>query len=220
MRRVAAITLLTGAVIAAPVTGTASAADEWRGPRLVVGVLAGVQQPDLDLADFSWDVTAQTTYGAQALVGFGRFGAGVRLWRARTTQETGLPDVADPTVRLTTWEIVTEGRVLRVLGTELLGTASVGRLHLGYEPDRLTVALPGASQPLEVAFEPIDEWTVAIGATVRRRLLGSWAVGLQMDHRWFGLDTAHRSGDAVAFERHRFGNWGARLALSWLWSRP
>jgi hypothetical protein len=106
---------------------------------------------------------------------------------------------------------------VRVLGAGVSGSLSVGRLHLGYDPDRTTYVIPGSSEPIEVRYDPIDEWMVAAGVVVRRSLLGALGAGLQVDHTWFALDTAHRDGDEIVLERRRFGTWGARFELGWRW---
>lgn len=186
-------------------------------PRITLGVLGGVTQPDPGLSDFRWDVSARPVWGAQALVDVGPATVGLRLKRFATTQGTGLPDAPpDPAVRVTTVDALSELSLVSLPFGRLLGRASLGRMHLGYDPDRLLVDSPGLPEPIEVAYEEIDEWVYGLGGGLRRPL-GPTSLTLVVDRTWFSLDTAHRNGAEIEYERRSFGSWDARLELSVSW---
>ncbi len=189
-----------------------------RGPWLSVGVLTGTTQLDAELADYQWITTPRMAWGAQALVGTGRFATGMRLWRTQTTQSIGDWGPA-PTVRATSWELVGEGRLAEAWGTRLLATLGAGRLHLGYDPDRITIQPSGPGTEIVVDLLPVNEWIAGAGLALRRKVMARWTVGLAADHRIFGLDTAHRVGDAIVVGRETFGDWSARVELGWLYTR-
>jgi len=183
-----------------------------------VGLIAGTTQFDAGLADYQWDTTPQAGWGVLALVGRGRLAFGLRAWRASTTQSIG--DLGEaPAVHATSWEMVGEGRLAEVMGIRVLAIASAGRLHLGYEPDRITIQ-PGASGPIVVDLGPEGTWIAGGGLMLRRAVLPAWRVGLGADVRAFSIDTAHRAGDEIVFGRARFGDWSARVELAWqVWQR-
>ena len=180
-----------------------------------VGVLAGTTQPDTDLANYRWDVGGQRAYGVQALLGRDRWGAGLRLFRWSTSQSTGLLGFADvPTVRLTSWQMFAQFRAVSLLGVRVLGSGSVGRVHLGYNPDQLILD-DGVSTPVVVDFKPLDEWMLGLGLGVERDLFSSLSVGAELERTYFSLDTAHQNGGVIEQNRESFGNWNLRLRLSW-----
>lgn len=181
---------------------------------LSAGLLGGSAQLDGRLADYQWDVLPRVGWGAEALAGTGRFATGVRLWATRTTQRIGVAGEPDPTVRATSIEVVGRGRVASIAGLEVSVNASAGRLHLGYDPDRVTIATSGP--PVEVRFDPVDEWIGGGGLGLRRSLGRDWSASLEVDRRVFGLRTAHRNGDEIEVTRETFGDWNARLGLAWL----
>ena len=43
----------------------------------------------------------------------------------------------------------------------------------------------------------------------------AWALALSAEASTFALDTAHRRGDEIVYQRDRFWNWSARLAVTW-----
>src|SRR5205823_4816649 len=90
-------------------------------------------------ADVQWDVRPRAAWGAESLAGRGPWGLGARAWRATTTQAIGQPGAASADLALTTLEVVGAWRVGGVLGTDLLATATIGRLWLGYRPDQVTI---------------------------------------------------------------------------------
>jgi hypothetical protein len=44
--------------------------------------------------------------------------------------------------------------------------------------------------------------------------------GLAVEREVFALDAAHRNGNTVTAGREAFGNWSARLELSWFFRQP
>jgi len=190
------------------------AAGDWAA----LALLTGSTQPDAALADYQWDTRPKMAWGAQALAGRGRFGAGVRLWSSRTTQQVDLAGVAvSPTVRSTSVELVGRVRVADLRGLRLLAAASGGRLHLGYDPDRLAIPTGGGS--IEVSFAPVYEWIAGVGAAVERPLGAHWTVGAQVERRGWALDTAHRSSAQIVNARESFGEWNARFEFARVFSR-
>jgi hypothetical protein len=171
----------------------------------------GATGPDASLADYQWDVRQHPGWGAQAMVGAGRFAAGLRLWQFQTTQRIDLDDgTPSPAVRSTSVELVGDGALAEAWGMRFSAMASVGRVHLGYHPDQLTIQSAGT----EVRLAPVDEWIAGGGLKVRRPVAPAWNVGLEVDHRVFGLDTAHRNGAEIEHRRETFGEWSARFELS------
>jgi hypothetical protein len=110
---------------------------------------------------------------------------------------------------------VGQGRLATVLGNQLLAVGSVGRVHLGYDPDRITINPGGLGSTIDVELAAVNEWIVGGGLAVKRSLTPDWATGLEVDYRVFSMDTAHRSGDEIVLERQSFGEVSARLALAW-----
>src|SRR5262249_15206693 len=114
--------------------------DRSRHPWLTGAGLTGSTQLDPPMADYQWETSARPSSGAQASAGVGRWGAGLGVWRTQTTQERGTPGATlKPAVRATTAELVGQYRVVEVLGTHLSASASVGRIHLGYDPDQVSI---------------------------------------------------------------------------------
>lgn len=187
---------------------------------LSLGALSGSTSWDGTLSNYQWDVRPQAAWGAAVRAGRGRFGLGARLWTTSTTQGLGAPGLpVTPRVRATSWEVTGEARVLDVVGLPLLATASGGRLHLGYDPEHLSVD-PGTGTPIDIDFRPIDEWTGGFGLATRHALRGPWMAGLAVEREVFALDAAHRNGDIVTAGRESFGNWSARLELGWFSRQP
>lgn len=195
--------------------GSAGTRPAGGGAWLSLGLLTGSTRSDPRLADYQWDVSLRPAWGAQALVGRGRLAAGVRLWRLQTTQRIDLPGATvSPQVGLTSVELVGLGRLGAIGGTELLLTAGVGRRHLGYDPDQITIPVSRPGIPIVVPLSAVDEWTGGGGLAVRRGLGPRWSLGLGVDLEFFGLDTAHRSGAAVVYGRESLGEWSARLEIA------
>jgi hypothetical protein len=187
---------------------------------LSLGALSGSTSWDGTLANYQWDVRPQAAWGIVARAGRGRWSASARLWTTSTTQGLGAPGLpVTPHVRATSWELTGEARVLDVAGLPLLATASGGRLHLGYDPEHVSVD-PGTGTPIDIDFRPIDEWTGGFGLATRHALRGPWMAGLAVEREVFALDAAHRNGDTVTAGREAFGNWSARLELSWFVRQP
>ena len=199
--------------IAAP-TAAPEAPPPARGTAwLSVGLLAGGMLADSRLADYQWDTSLRPAFGAQALAGRGPLQLGARLWSAQTTQRIDLPgSTAEPRVRLTTVELVGMGRVATLGSSEILISGEVGRLHLGYHPDQVTI--PGPGIPIVAQFSALDEWTGGGGVGMRRGWGSRWSLALGVQHDFFGLDTAHRSGAAVVYGRESLGDWNAHLEVA------
>ena len=214
------LTTARGATAAPEGQGGDAARDP--GSRWVsIGILGGSTRLHHGLADYQWDMTPRVDWGAQTLVGSGRFAAGLRLWRTQTTQQI---DPADPTaaarVGATSTELVGHGRLATTLGCDVVAVASAGLLHLGYHPDRVTITPTGGGGPIAVDLLPVNEWIGGAGLALRRPLRGPWAAGVELDHRLFALDTAHRNGSVIEYGRQTFGDWSARLELAWVSRRP
>jgi len=187
---------------------TGAVAGRW----MSLGLLGGPTLPDPSLDDYQWSMTPRFGWGAETLAGVGRYAAGIRLWTTRSPQELGVSGApATTTVTRTSWELVGRATVARVAGFELCASASAGRVHLGYDPDQVSIPSPGG--PVEVNFAALNEWIGGGGLGVRRPLAHRWSAGLEIEHRIFALDTAHRAGTNVVSERSTFGDWSARLAL-------
>jgi hypothetical protein len=177
-----------------------------------VGLIAGTTQFDAKLADYQWDTTPRAGWGVRALVGRGPLACGLRAWRASTTQSIG--DLGEPPdVHATSWELIGEGGLIEVMGTRVLATGSAGRLHLGYQPDRITIQPPGTS-PIVVDLEPVGAWIVGGGLMLRRAVAAAWTVGLGAEVRMFSIDTSHRAGDVIVQAREALGDWSARFELA------
>ena len=195
-----------------------AAADDTPGPRwrLAVGPALGVTLPDRSLDDYRWDVSPALQSGAQATIYRGRFAAGVRVLRSRTTQSSGIPGATQaPDVNMTSFEVVALVRAVEFKGAELWGSVQSGLLHMGYDPDRLTFD-PGAGGPVTVDYDPISELDVGLGLEVRGELMTHVALSLQAEATTFALDTVHRRGNEIVEGRDRFYGWSLRLQVSWL----
>jgi hypothetical protein len=175
-----------------------------------IGLLAGSTWMDPSLADYRWDLSARPGVGVQALASAGRFATGLRMWRTGTTQATGLDAPASVDLHATSGELIGRGRMATLFGADVNVVASVGRLHLGYEPDEIAVPAQGT-----VELRPIDEWIYGTGLAFERPLFGRWGADLEVNRRFFGLDTAHRNGNEIEYRRQTFGDWSARLGLAW-----
>jgi hypothetical protein len=187
----------------------AGAAPRWAS----VSLLAGTTAFDGRLTDYQWDVVPRAAWGAQALAGLGPVGAGVRVWRSGATQRLNLDGVGDPHVSATQLELVGRARLLRTWGTDVHATAAGGRLFLGWSPGEVSVPVSGG-EPVIVSFAPVHEWTGAGGLALEHAVAGPWRAGVQVERRWFGLDTAHRAGSEIVRQRESFGEWSARLELA------
>lgn len=189
------------------------------GPWLEAGAALGGLALDEDLADYRWDTSPATQWGARVLAGRGPFALGLGAWRSGTTQDTGLPGEVPPlAVSVSAVALTGLVRVATPLGWELRLGGQAGRLHAGWEPASLKVDT-GAGEPVDVVFEDIDEWLVGVTAEVQRELGRGLVAVAQADWSSFSLETAHRRGDAIVEQRERFGAWSARVQVGWRWSR-
>jgi hypothetical protein len=216
VRGAAAVTGALALLLAATGTARADADTAAQRPWVSLGVLTGSTQADASLADYQWETTPQMAFGAQALVGAGRFATGFRWWSAQTTQVLGLPaPTTDPSVHWNTAELVGQGRLVSVLGNQFMATASMGRMFLSYHPDHVAIDT-GTGTPTVVDFKPVDEWIGGAGLGIQRPLHDSWRLGVEVEHRIFALDTAHRNGSVIETGRQSFGDWSARFEIAWL----
>lgn len=207
-----AIALACAAEPARAANGSA-AAD--RAAWVSIGALSGSAMPDAALANYQWTTLPRAAWGAQALAGRGPLAAGLRLWRTQTRQENVLPGgTLTSTVHLTSVEAVGRVRMWRVLGTDVLGSTGVGWLRIGWDPNRLEIDTGGGA-PIEVRFEPVNEWIAGAGLAFSRPVAAGWSAGLELDRRVFRMDTAHRNGSTIEYRRGTFGDWNARFALAW-----
>jgi hypothetical protein len=214
------VTAGIGALLLASVGGAAaSPRDGARDPGsrwFSIGLMSGSTRLDSGLSDYRWDMTPRMDWGAQALAGRGRFATGLRVWRAQTSQLIDPADAASAAqVRVTTTELVGHGRFATALGCDFMAVASTGLLHLGYHPDRVTVAPPLGGTPVAVDLAPVNEWVGGAGLAMRRPIGGAWAAGMEVEHGFFALDTAHRNGSTIEYGRRTFGDWSARFELAW-----
>ena len=184
----------------------AAAAPVWAA----LGIAGGVQQPDGHLADYQWSTTPHGAFGAAARVGMGRWSAGLDGWTTTATQR--LDATTASTVRSTRIELVTEARLTSLAGVDLFASLGAGRLHLGYDPDRVTIDTGGGATTVDLAS--ISTWVGGGGLGLRRALAAGWLAGLAVDHRIYALDTAHREGGSIVERRETFGDWSARFELT------
>lgn len=194
--------------------GTVAHADSGaqRHPIVIsIGALAGSAQPDARLADYQWDLRPRTAWGIEGLIGQGRFVGGVRAWRAGASQYLDPSTVAR--VHSTRVELVGKGRLAQLWCADVLAIAGVGRIHLGYSPDEITIDA-GAGAPMVVRLVPIDEWSAGGGLGVRRSIAARWVAGVEVERGVFALETAHRAGGGIETGRETLGDWSARLTLA------
>ena len=188
-------------------------------PSLSLGLLAGVAKPDDAMADHQFEITPQPAWGARVRSALGPADLGLRVWSSPNTQRLGLSGLEDPQTRTTTWDIAGRLRVARFLGQALHATASVGRLALTYQPSSLSIPVGGGAPPVMVALDPVHEWVTGAGLAFERGIGRQWAVDVELEHRWFGLDTAHSAGGSLVESRERFGTWDVRVGWNWIHGR-
>ena len=172
---------------------------------------------DRDLENYRWETKPARLTGVEMTLSRGRFAAGARLWGSHTSQASGIPgETQAPRVNLTGLGAVARVRALKLNVVELWGTGYAGRLHFGYEPDRLTFDPGGVAEPVTVEYAPISEWEFGYGAQVRTELVRQLAVAVEVGRSAFALDTAHRRGDEIVQSREWFHSWTIQLQISWL----
>ncbi len=178
-----------------------------------IGVLSGSSMPDAALANYQWHVLPRTAWGAEALAGRGALAAGLRFWRTQTTQTSELPSgTFTSAVHLTSLEAVGRVRLARALGVDVMGATSLGRVRVAWDPDQISIDT--GSGPIEATFAPVNEWIAGAGVAFSRPLVAGWSAGLDLDRRFFRMDTAHRNGNAIEYRRDTFGDWSARFELA------
>ena len=207
---VCALTLAWAAVSLA----TPSAAGPL-GAWVEAGAVLGASSPDASLADYQWDVSPHPAWGAQAMAGLGGKAIGLRWSRSSTTQALGDgASVPSADVSLTAIEVVARAQVLRVAAARMYATGTAGRLHLGYDPDQVTIDVPG-SGPVDVALAPVNTWAWGGGLGVEHPLGTRFTGALEVTRRVFSLETAHRNGGAIETGEQGFAEWNARFVLGW-----
>jgi hypothetical protein len=201
---------LVAAAVFGMLVATASPASSAVAPRFTLGVLAGMVQEDPRLADYQWSGRASGTWGAQAVVGVGRWSGGLRWLTNGTTQS--LESDATSVVRLNRLEAIGRTRMASFAGIELEAGMGLGWARVSWDPDQTTVETPGG--PIDVEFAPIDELVFSAGLMAHRELPGLLRVGLELEHHRLALDTAHRDGSGIVEARESFGGYGVRLELA------
>jgi hypothetical protein len=198
--------------------GLAAASPAGAGPLgawLEAGVVGGMNAPDASLRDYQWDVSPHAAFGAQAMAGLGKHALGLRWSRSGTTQSLGEgASVATADVSLTGLELVARAQVVRAATARLYATGTAGRLRLGYDPENVTIDVPGTG-PVDVALAPVDTWAFGGGLGVEHPLGTRWTGALEVTRRFFSLETAHRNGSEIEYGRQGFGEWNARFVLGW-----
>lgn len=189
------------------------------GPWVAIGGLTGATQFDGHLADYQWNVTPRAALGLQALAGVGRVGAGLRVSQVRTTEHIAQASVSDPSVHATRLDLEGRAQLLKTFGLRLDAFGTIGRLHLGYAPNHVTLAAPGGGSGIEVELAPVDTWSSGMGFALRRQVLGDWSAGVELERQQFALDTAHRSGNSIVLQNERFSEWSTRLELARVYGR-
>lgn len=188
-------------------------------PSLSLGLLAGAAKPDDAMALHQFEIAPQPAWGARVRAAWGPADLGVRVWSSPNTQTLGLSGVEDPQTRTTTWDLAGRVRVARFLGQSMHATASIGRMALTYQPTSLSIPVGGGEPPVMVALDPLHEWVTGAGLAFERGIGRHWAVDLELEHRWFGLDTAHGAGGSLVESRERFGTWDVRVGWNWIHGR-
>jgi hypothetical protein len=176
---------------------------------VTVGIepFAGAVALDAHLGDYEWETSPQAVWGAALRADFARFAAGLRFRSAGTAQRAAWPgEEHSLDVSLRSLEGFGTVRLASVAGVGLSAGGHVGRLRLGWSPDRLAIGEAG-SEPLSIAFDPIMESLAGAGLEARRALPSGFELALTVDRTWFRLDTAHRRGDEIVEARETFGNW-------------
>jgi len=182
-------------------------------PAFSLGVSSGTTRFDPHLSDYQWNLAPRAAWGAQAGVSLGRFGLALRGWTSSARQHVDASaSVTDPLVRVTTLDLAGEAEVARPLGLSLLARAAVGRVAIGYSPDRVTLDAGGT--PVTVDLAPVHAWSWAGGGALRHPLLPGWTATIAVERTGFAFDTAHRAGPSVEYARESFGNWNGRLELA------
>jgi hypothetical protein len=201
-------------MLGAVVSEIVDTSSHWR---LAVGTIAGVYAFDPRLDNYRWDTRPAMQWGAQAAVVRGRFAGGLRAWRTKTSQGSGIPgESRAPTVNVTAIEVMAQVRIINYRRVELWSAVHSGRIHMGYDPDRLTFNPGGAGIPVTVDYKSISEWDFGAGIEVRSQIARGVALSLHAEQSSFALDTAHRNGTEVLRSRERFYSWQVRLQIAWL----
>ncbi len=196
---------------------TSAVAGEQAEWWLAAGLGAGAVNPDQSLDNYRWDTRPAALFAAEAIAGRGRFAGGVRLTRWQTHQGTGLALAEpDPRVRLTSVDFLGQVRVLERAGWQLWGTALIGQMGLRYAPDQTIIPTGVPGGDITVHYDPIDEMNLGLGLALKRDFGDQVSAALLAEQSRFSLDTSHRRGDEIVFERQEFVNWSYRLQISWV----
>lgn len=206
--------LLAGVALSATATSAAALT-----PRLSFGLMAGAALPDAGLEQQQFEITPQPAWGARARLGIESADVGLRMWTSDNSQTLGLTGVEDPRMRSTTWDVLGRVRVARFLGQSMHLTASAGRMALTFDPRSLSIPVGGGGPAVAVSLDPIHEWVTGAGLAFERGVGRRWAVDLEVEHRWYGLETASQAGGSPVASRERFGEWDVRVGWNWLHGR-
>lgn len=214
----------------------------WRGDRILAGAFAvaicslgppafaagfaggvsaylGARALDASLDDYRWDVEPARALGAEAWIARSRLELALAVERSSTEQGTGLPGVSSaPRVDLTHVALRLRTRLFSLGPVRCHGGVGLGRLHLGWNPDRATYEVAGLPDPLTIEYAPVDTWRSELELGARIALPGPVDVGLASTWSRFDLETAHRDGDGIVERTDTFSTLDARVFLSWsLW---
>ncbi len=184
---------------------------------LATSLGAGAISPDQDLANYRWDTTATAQYALQATAGQNRWAAGIRFSRWATTQGTGLAaDGPEPEVRLNSFDLVAQMRLVQWAGFEMWGTGLAGLVNLTYTPDQLVIDGIGAGDDVTVNYDPITETNLGLGVELRHAFGRQLKASIAAERAGFKLDTSHRRGNEIVNDRESFQNWSLRLQVAWV----
>lgn len=209
--RIGVAALLTCALLAHASWAYAAEPFAWCS----LGILGGTTMMDPDLAHYQWDIRPSGAWGVVALAGRGPFAIGVRGSRSNTTQRLTLAGVTtpSPSVVLTTLDVTTRVKLASVLGLAVSGALSAGQLRTVYRPSHLSIPVAGGPD-LETTFSPIHTWVGGAGATMGRSISRRWGMTLAVEREIYHLETAHRRGNEIVYERETFATWNGRLELA------
>jgi hypothetical protein len=171
----------------------------------------GAVLPDRDLGGFGWETATEPTLGLEATWGRGGWETGLRSWGWSGTQRTASDAVA---ARVAGLAVLAGRRLAGGDGGGLWLTGNLGGVRLSYHPETLRLDFPGFD-PVSVSLKTVHDWTVGAALGLRRELGRGFGVGGEIEHQVFFLTTAHRAGEDVVEERRSFGQWGARLRVSY-----
>src|SRR5262245_32382647 len=104
-RGAAAIAGIGACLVASVVPARCAPVGSLQLPWVSVGLLSGSTRLDPALTDYQWDVTPRLDWGAEGLVGYGRWAGGARWWRTQAAQRIEGASPASANVRATRIEL-------------------------------------------------------------------------------------------------------------------